>query len=113
MNTNPLANYYDQLTIWERIPLRIAAEARGDELEAQRLLNSAPTRRWYLPNHLMAEQALNVLALIYITEQLDAAAAYFFAVWQMDGEPDDWSFSADASAYFFTANAEAWRKFCT
>jgi hypothetical protein len=53
--------------------------------------------------------------LIYVGEQLDAAATYFFALWKMhdgsDPRPSDWVTGAEAAAYFFTANADAWRRF--
>jgi len=62
----------------------------------------------------LAEQALHVLALTYVGEQLDAAASYFFALGQMENTddpcPTDWQCAAEASAYFFTANADAWRR---
>jgi hypothetical protein len=117
MNDKPLARLYDRLTIWERIPLLLAAEARGDEAEHRRLVDSSPLRTWRASEHLLAEQALHLLALIYVGEQLDAAASYFYALWQLDDaddpRPEDWLLlMIDVSAYFFTANAEAWRRFC-
>src|SRR5262249_27155934 len=61
--------------------------------------------------------ALHVLALMYVGEQLDAAASYFFALFQMgntdDPRPQDWLLQAESAAYFFAVNAEAWRRFCT
>ena len=119
MRLTPLAPLYERLGIWERIPLAIAAQARGDDGEYQRLFGSARQRTSVLPEHLLAEQALNVLALIYVSEQLNAAAIYFFAQMkkqsggdELDDEPLDWQLLADVHAYFFTANAEAWRRFC-
>ena len=117
MSANGLARLYGRLTIWERIPLLLAAEARGDEAEYRRLFNSSAPRAWRFPEHLLAEQALHVLALIYVGEQLDAAASYFFALWKM-GDPDelgprDWHLKADSCAYFFAANLDAWRRFCS
>jgi hypothetical protein len=57
-----------------------------------------------------------MLALIYVGEQLDAAASYFFNLWQTqdpeDPRPEEWLVGAEAWAYFFAANAEAWRRFC-
>src|SRR5262245_12179496 len=116
MNANMLARLYDQITLWERIPLLLAADARGDESERQRLFDASPLRTWRFSEHLLAEQALHTLALMYITEQLDAAAGYFFALWKMQDadnpRPEDWLRAAEARAYFFTANADAWRRFC-
>jgi hypothetical protein len=117
MNANGLARLYDRLTVWERVPLLIAAEARGDQAEYQRLFNASALRTWRFSEHLLAEQALNVSAMIYVGEQLNAAASYFFDLWQMqdpdDPRPEDWLIAAEACAYFFVANAEAWRRFCS
>jgi hypothetical protein len=117
MNANGLARLYDRLTVWERIPALIAAQARGDDIEYRRLFDASPLRTWRFSEHLVAEQALNVLALIYIGEQLDAAASYFFDMYKMqdpdDPCPEDWLIAAESCAYFLAANAEAWRRFCS
>jgi hypothetical protein len=117
MNANGLIRLYDRLAVWERIPLLLAAQARGDDAEYRRLFSASAVRTWHFSEHLLAEQALHVLALQYVGEQLDAAAIYFFALWQMedadDPQPADWQLVADACAYFFVANAEAWRRFCS
>jgi hypothetical protein len=42
MNTKGLARHYAILTPWERLPLILAASARGDEQERSRLATSAP-----------------------------------------------------------------------
>jgi hypothetical protein len=116
MNASGLARLYDRLTVWERIPLLIAAEAREDSVEYQRLFAASPPRTWQFSEHLRAEQAVHVLAMIYVGEQLDAAAAYFWALWQMDHadlpRPEEWLATIESWAYLFTANAEAWRRFC-
>jgi hypothetical protein len=116
MNANGLARLYDRLSIWERIPLLLAADARDDASEYRRLSETAPVRTWQFPEHLLAEQALHVLALIYVGEQLDAAARFLFALWQLGGDDDpdaeEWLLAANACAYFFAANADAWRRFC-
>ena len=49
MSANGLARLYGRLTIWERIPLLLAAEARGDEAEYRRLFNSSAPRAWRFP----------------------------------------------------------------
>jgi hypothetical protein len=116
ITANGLAHLYDRLSVWERIPLLIAAEARGDEAEYRRLFDASALRTWQFPKHLLAEQALHVLTLIYVGEQLDAAANYFFALWKMEGPGDpqahEWLHLAEACAYFFVVNADAWRRFC-
>jgi hypothetical protein len=108
---------YHRLTTWERIPLLIAAQDRGDEMDHQWLSRTSPLQSWHFSEHLLAEEALHVLALTYVGEQLDAAANYFFACMQMvvaqEARPQaDWRLMADVNAYFFTANTQAWRRFC-
>jgi hypothetical protein len=116
MNTHSLGRLYEYLGVWERITLLLAAEARGDEVESDKLFRTSRVRTWRLNEHMMAEHALHVLSLVYITEQLDAAACYFFALWKMDDAddpcPEDLVRVADVSAYLFTTNAEAWGRFC-
>jgi hypothetical protein len=116
-NAKDLSKLYNRLTIWERIPLLFAAEARADNAEHGRLFNSSRIRLWHLPEHLLAEQALHVLALIYVGEQLDAAASYFHALWRLADSTyprsEEWLLIAEVNAYTFTANADAWRRFCT
>jgi hypothetical protein len=117
MNANGLIRLYDRLTVWERIPLLLAAQARGDDAEYRRLFSASAVRTWHFSEHLPTEQALHVLAPQYVGEQLDAAANYFFALWRMedadDPQPEDWRLVADACAYFFVANTEAWRRICS
>src|SRR5262245_18519435 len=63
-----------------------------------------------------AFEASNYVRPPDVGEQLDAAAAYFFAVWRLgdsdDPGPEDWVRVAEACAYSFVANADAWRRFC-
>jgi hypothetical protein len=116
MNANGLARLYDRLTVWERIPLLLAADRRDDAAEYRRLGDTSRLRTWRFPEHLLAEQALHTLALIYVGEQLDAAARYFFIAWRLGDDDDpragEWLLEAEACAYFFAANADAWRRFC-
>jgi hypothetical protein len=114
MNTNRLVRLDDRLTVWERIPLLLAANGRGDEAECRRLIDTSPPRAWHFPEYLLAEQAVHVLTMTSVAEQLDAALSHFFALFPMtnDAHPDDWALSADATAYYFTKNAEAWKRFC-
>ena len=62
MKNAPLVCLYDRLAVWERIPLILAAGARGDETEARRLLESAPLLASQFPEHLPAEIGLRTLA---------------------------------------------------
>src|SRR2546430_4838607 len=117
MNTTQLARLYDRLTVWERIPLLIAAQARKDDPEYERLLNASPVRTWRVPEHFPVELAVNVMALVYVGEQLAAAGTYFFTLHQMadadDAVAKDWRLAAEISAYLSAANLDAWRRFCS
>ena len=117
MTTHRLSTLYDQLSVWERIPLLVSAQSRKDETEYQRLFTASPMRSWRFSEHLIAEQALHVLALCYINEQLDAAGTYFFALFELlradDAPNQDISLMANTSAYIFTVNSRAWQLFCS
>jgi hypothetical protein len=117
MKGNGLTRLYDRLSIRERIPLLVAAHNREDDVEYQRLFHASPVRTWHFPEHMLAEEMLHVLALNYVSEQLDAAAVYFFAREQAAHEdepkPDDWLLAIATSAYIFAVNADAWRRLCS
>src|SRR5262249_46171514 len=81
MNTDRLAKLYDQLTPWERVPLIIAAGARGDHEEQDRLQNTAPTSLFQVPNHRGLIEGLSQLADRYMILQPDVAVLY----WQTAG----------------------------
>ena len=116
MNLKALSRNYDLLAGRERMVLILAAESRNDDLERERLVTAAPIRRWHFSDYLMPMLGLNVLGLIYLTEQLDALANYWHANWRLadpdDAGAEDWHVLANVSAYFFACNAEAWRRFC-
>jgi hypothetical protein len=87
VNTNTLAKQYGHLTPWERIPLMLAAEARGDKVEQRRLTDSAPIEAVKMPDYLMPMMALNTMSLMYIAEQLDNLASYWHAVCRPQRRP--------------------------
>lgn len=115
MTDRGLPKLYDRLTLWERLPLLIAAEARHDQVEHDRLFDSSPVKAWRFPEHFLASEALNVIALCHLVDLLEAAATYFFALFQRFGlEPNterDWALEADLSAFTFQATAGAFRTF--
>jgi hypothetical protein len=77
MNTNGLARHYKALTPWERLPLIAAASARGDEVERDRLVRSAPKRDFRVPDYWGLCEGLEELATLYQLRQLDLAALYW------------------------------------
>ena len=76
MNTNGLAQQYDKLTSAERLPLILAASARGDEAEHRRLVASAPKVEFRVPNHFGLTLALREIAFLHFMELLCLTGQY-------------------------------------
>jgi hypothetical protein len=115
MNTSQLAKMYNRLTAKERLPLILAAEKRGDDIERQRLESSAPLGVRCCPDYIFRAQVVHLLALTYVNEQLDLLANYWHSNWRLTAEdegPEDWLIMREISAYQFCCGAEAWRRFC-
>jgi hypothetical protein len=122
-STNGLAKLYDRLTPRERLPLILAASARGDEAELDRLVNSAPSKVFRVPDYFGQAEGLELAALLQQIELLDVAAAYWWVggmlaeheAWT-DGEEDEPSKRLRAVvrmfAYIFTTKLDGWRQFC-
>lgn len=123
MNTDALARHYAALTPRERYPLMVAARARGDEVEAERLTRLAPTGTFRVPNFRGLAETMAHLALLHIIQLLDAAAQ----MWQLESlleEPDRGSAPGGPSleqrleflvrlwTYLFQVETEAWARFC-
>ncbi len=116
MTAHRLIGLYDQLAVWERIPLLLSAQARKDDVEYVRLFDASPIRSWKFAGHLLAEQALHIQALEYITQQLDLAGTYFFGLFKLltadpPGDPQ-LALIVNASAYLFKVRHQAWQRFC-
>jgi hypothetical protein len=124
MSTKALAKMYDRLTPWERVPLLIAADARDDAAELDRLQRAAPRRVCEAPDHADLMDALHWLAATQVMSQLDLALAYGRVsalsdehFWSHEGGEDDPLGSRLETlerllAYQFVVNADAWRRFC-
>jgi hypothetical protein len=87
MNTTNLVRQYDALTPWERLPLIVAAAGRGDEVEENRLAQSAPRVNLTLANCWGLVQGLDLLARHYLLVQLDRAVIYWRVMDLLDKEP--------------------------
>jgi hypothetical protein len=123
MNLNGLSRLYDRLTPRERLPLILAASARGDEAELDRLVNSASSKLYRMPDYHGLAEGMELAALLQQTELLDVAAAYWWVggmlaeheAWT-DGEEDEPSKRLRAVvrmfAYIFTTKLDGWRQFC-
>ena len=123
MNLNGLSRLYDRLTPRERLPLILAASARGDEAELDRLVQSAPSKVFRVPDYFGQAEGVELAALLQQIELLDVAAAYWWVggmlaeheAWT-DGEEDEISKRLRAVvrmfAYIFTTKLDGWRQFC-
>ena len=74
MNDKRLASHYDALTARERVSLLLAANIRGDEVEAGRLMESAPTMAYRVVHHHFLVEALYDLSLLHLARLLEATA---------------------------------------
>jgi hypothetical protein len=116
MNRNGLANVYDQLTANERFPLIVAALARGDEPERQRLMHSAPTKLFRAPHHFGLAGAFLNLARLHMMQQLGLAADFWMAGALLAREQADTEGRARETVlsrgYLLRVGAVAWQRFC-
>ncbi len=125
MNTNGLARHYDKLTPRERFPLIVAATARDDKQECDRLIDSAPKIGWRLPDYYGLGDALQDLGLVFMLELLNLVAQY----WHADGVLESYALSPKTKkdktledrlhgmlkllAYLFVVNLDAWKQLLT
>jgi hypothetical protein len=116
MNTNGLAKHYGSLTASERLPLILAASARGDERERDRLMMSAPRVAYRVPDHFGLAMAFREVADLHFMELLTLAANYFQALGLADsvqGEAAERTLdTALLFGYFFKVQMAGWRQFC-
>ncbi len=123
MDTKTLARHYQSLTPWERLPLMVAAAARDDDIEMERLASTAPRHGWRLPNYYGLHTALSDLAMLYLIRQTDLVAAYWRATaleqqqlaWRLEGQ-NELQVSVEGLrkiyAMYFLVDAEAWKLLC-
>jgi hypothetical protein len=95
MNADAVAKHYSLLTAEERFRLIVAAGARGDRTEADRLVNSGGTVTLSLPEHVPFAWAFDELATLTFIELVEDAAFYDYALVRTDHASD--IFSADAA----------------
>jgi hypothetical protein len=121
MDKNPLAKLYDRLTPRERLPLLIAAAARGDDTEAQRLADAAPRACYGLPDYHGLSDGLHTVLLYQVAELLHWSVLYWRAMGLVDALPPRGREEDVASrayelgrwcAYQFVVNLDGWGRFC-
>ena len=139
MNTNDLAKLYDQLSARERLSLLVAASARADAIERQRLQSSAPRLRLQAPHHYVVGTALVEAADIHLLTLLELAASYWqwWGLWGWRGQrrqnqsvPEHGGAGSTRNAraeeaeefrlccmvryqaFLFVTHVEGWKQFC-
>ena len=139
MNSNNLTKLYDQLTARERLSLLVAASARGDAVDRQRLHGSAPRLRLEAPHHYGLGTALIEAADFHLLSLLELAASYWqwWGLWGWHGQrrqsktvqvPGGAGDAVDApardtegfrlycmvryQAFLFLTHVEGWKQFC-
>jgi hypothetical protein len=137
MNTNELAKLYDQLTPRERVPLIMAAGARGDQVEHKRLSASAPKEAYEVPNYYGLAKALKEAGYFHLLTLLDLASSFWqwWGLWMSNPLRDPGETGAKKSrrgqnkslqrlerraggivryyASRFVAHVEGWKQFCS
>jgi len=136
MNTDHLASMYGRLSPRERLPLIIAAGARGDSLEQKRLVESAPKQTFQVPDHYPLSKAFQEAADYHLLTLLDLAASFWlwWALWltyprrakttpgakqaghkgASDYRLKEWRAGSMVRyfAFRFVSHVDGWKKFC-
>jgi hypothetical protein len=116
MNTKALSNSYDLLTPEERLPLIHAASARGDEVEVDRLVRSAPRVRYSLSDHVGLADAFDTVSLVHLIDLLATSANYLQAYRLADTDDIDTAHEMLECSlmlgYQFKVKLAGWRLFC-
>jgi hypothetical protein len=84
MKANALARHYGKLTAEERFRLILAAGARGDKAEAERLVRAGQSITLSMPDHTPYAHAFDELALLVFIELQEEAARYVEAFARAD-----------------------------
>jgi hypothetical protein len=120
INATNLSRHYDTLEPRERLPLIIAASLRGDEVEKERLVRTAPKRTWAVPDFHGFAEGLREQVVEYLLQQLSGASLVWEALCYLaqkgesteESSPElvpDW---LRFYAYGIVARAEGWKVFC-
>ena len=89
MNTKTLVQSYHNLTALERTSLMVAAYARDDEAEIQRLLDSAPRLCFRIVHCFGAGQGLLAVNNLAIAGQLASLVSFWQSHAMVADEPPD------------------------
>lgn len=123
MNTKTLSRHYGTLTPAERLPLIVAATARGDDVERERLMRAAPTEGYRLPDYHGLADAVQLVSLWHAATLLDLAATF----WRVSEHRTEADFDRSPEgkarrrrvndvvrviAYVLVVNLDAWKELC-
>lgn len=125
MNAKTLANHYSHLTAEERFRLILAASARDDHTEQDRLASAGERITLRMPDHSPFAHAFQELALLTFIELQDEAARYDYANEQSSddlkilgsGGGNRSAFTrsralAVVSGFVLRTKADGWKLFC-
>jgi hypothetical protein len=116
VNTDALAKHYGSLTPWERLPLILAALARGDEQEWSRLVQTAPQVTCTVPDHAGLARALRGVSTTLLLALLEDAVCYSIALGSaVTGKGKAAKRMQDEAllhGYLIKARLAGWRQFC-
>jgi hypothetical protein len=116
VTTNTIAKKYPFLSADERFSLLLAASARGDEVEVNRLAQSATPEMFKVSDLFGRSQAFVVVSMIHRLELLNLAAFFFKTTSIADSATGESASRCHDSArlfgYLMNIHAEAWLEFC-
>lgn len=116
MTADRLARHYDVLRPDERLALMLAAAARGDEVEHERLTAAAPRVSFTTLHTFPRAIAFRELLDRFRAERLDLAARYYqaksHAMRARRGPGDGAAALAVFYGYLLLAYRDAWARFC-
>jgi hypothetical protein len=98
----------------ERFYRTLSAEAKGDEKELRLMEHLTPEYRYRLSDLTIPRLLLHLIAMTYVSTQLDRAGMFFMALWrvQANDDPDGtWDLIGGCHAYRFRIEVDAWEAF--
>lgn len=120
MNTNTLAKHYEFLSPEERLPMILKAHLRGDDVEMERLRNTAPRPQYRIPDYHWPGSALlerTMWVMLSLLELAEMHNQMLLIATEEDllknEEQGDRFFAlADLVAHLFHVKMGAWEMFC-
>lgn len=116
MTSAKLSKHYGALDPAERLALVLAAGARNDDVERERLMGSAPRVLWQVPDTFGRSLALLVVSSHQRMKLLELAGMFFRAralVNEMTGKSAKrMEGVAGVYGYLFRAQSDGWARFC-